>query len=158
MTRQGSLQRAAAAALLTAIVLGGCGSSSKSGSSGSTTTSAASAASGTTTAASPVCTSLNSLKSSIATLTNPSTLTGGKSSIQTALDGVKQSVSNLKSTASSGDKPKVDAVTSSIDELQKAVNNVSGVSGLSDVAIAIGNVGTSVQALVNAVKAGCPSS
>ena len=154
--RRGSIRATLAVTLLTAVVLAGCSSSSKSGSSATTTTTTATSGTGTS-ASSPVCTSLDTLKSSITDLTSPATLAGGKTSIQAALDTVKKNLTALKSTVSSGDKPKVDAVTSSITDLQKAVDNLNGVSGLSDVATAGSTVAQSVQALVTALKAGCPS-
>ena len=102
--------------------------------------------------------SVNQFKTSLSTLANPSTFTGGKSGIQTALDSVKTSLNNVKTTLKSGDKPKVDALQSSITDLQKAINNMSGVSGLAGVASAAKNVGQSAQAVLAAAKAGCPSS
>ena len=107
-----------------------------------------------------MCQSVNELKSSISTLTSPSTLTGGKSSVQAALDAVKKNVDNLATTVKSGDKPKVDALQSSIKDLQKAIDDLSGsgISGMTKVATAARNVATSAQALLTALKAGCPSS
>jgi peptidoglycan hydrolase CwlO-like protein len=103
---------------------------------------------------------VSELKSSISTLTSPSTLTGGKSSVQTALDAVKTNVDNLAATVKSGDKPKVDALQSSITDLQKAIDDLSGsgISGMTKVATAARNVAASGQALLTALKAGCPSS
>ena len=119
-----------------------------------------STSSGTTADTSPVCQSVNALKSSITALTSPSTLTGGKSSIQAALDAVKTNVDNLPTTVKSGDKPKVEALQSSITDLQTAINSLSGngISGMTKVATAARNVATSAQALLTALEAGCPSS
>ena len=64
----------ASAALLSALVLVSCGSSSKSGSSTSSSTTSTT----TSSSSSPVCTSLKQLNTSISTLTNPSTLSGGE--------------------------------------------------------------------------------
>ena len=157
-----SIHLAAVGAVIGALALAGCGSSSKSssGTSPTTTSSAATSAttSATTSGSSPACQSVNEFKTSISTLTNPSTYTGGKSSIQTALDSVKTSLNNVKTELKSGDKPKVDALQSSIGDLQKAIDNMSGVSGISAVASAAKNVEQSAQAVVVAAKVGCPSS
>jgi hypothetical protein len=90
-------------------------------------------------------------------LKQPSTYTGGKSSAQTALDNVKTSLEKVKSTLKSGDKPKVDALQSSITELKTAIDHMSGLSGISDVVSAGKNVATNAQAVLDAAEAGCPS-
>jgi hypothetical protein len=130
-------------------LLAGCGSSGTSSTANTATTS-------TTAAGSPICQSLTDLKTSVKALADPSTLSGGKRTIQTALTSVRDHLDQLKSTVSSGDKPKVNAVQSSIDELQTAVNDLNGLSGAGTVANAANDVGQSVQHLVSAVKAGCP--
>ena len=71
---------------------------------------------------------------------------------------MKSSLDNVESVLKSGDKPKVDTLKSSITDLQKAVDNMSGISGLGAVASAAKNVGQSAQAVAVAAKAGCPSS
>ncbi len=138
-------------AVLAGLALAGCGSSSKSSSSSGSneTTTAASAATA-------VCKSLDQLRSSVSAL--PSSVTGGKDSIQAALNTVKQNLENVKSAAKSSDKPKLDALESSITDFQKALDNMNGVSGLSDVATAAKNVGQSAQAAFDALTAGCSSS
>ena len=59
-------------------------------------------------------------------------------------------------TVKSGDKPKVEALQSSITDLQTAINNLSGngISGMTKVATAARNVATSAQALLAALEAG----
>ena len=101
---------------------------------------------------------MSELKSSLAALASPSTLAGGKSSIQAALDAVKKSVDNVQSTVTSGDKPKLDALKSSISDLQKAIDNLNGLSGMSNVASAAASVAQAGQSALAALKAGCPSS
>lgn len=147
------------AAVVGISALAGCGSSSKSSSSTNPTTTTTTASSGSSAAGtSPVCQAYGNLQSSVSQLTDPSTLSGGKSSIQSALDSVKQTLGDLKTTVSSGDKPKVDALQSSIDDLQKAINDLDGVSGAGAVASAAADVGQSAQTLFDALKAGCPTS
>jgi hypothetical protein len=94
----------------------------------------------------------------VSAVKGPSTYTGGKSSAQTALNNVKGSLNNVKSTLKSGDKPKVDALQSSISALQTAIDNMHRTSGVSEVVAAGKNVATSAQGVLDALKAGCPSS
>jgi hypothetical protein len=89
-------------------------------------------------------------------LVSPSLLTGGKSGIDDAVNAAKQDVENLKSSLKSDDKPKVDAFQNALDEFKTAAGK--GVSGLADAASAAKDVGTTGQALIEALKAGCPSS
>jgi len=138
------------AAIIAVSVLTACSSSAKSNTAAQSPT--------TTTTSSPVCQSVNNLRSSLSALTNTSTYTGGKSSVQTALNNVKTSLDNVKSTLSSGDKPKVDALQSSITDFQRAIDNMDGLSGINDVISAGKNVATSAQGVLDALKAGCPSS
>ena len=149
-----SMRMATAVAIIGAFALAGCGSSSKSSSGSSPTTTS----SATTSGSSAECQSVNEFKTSLSALTSPSTFTGGKTSVQAALDGVKTSLDGVKSTLKSGDKPKVDALQSSITDLQTAIDNMSGISGLSSVESAAKNVAQSGQAVLDAVEAGCPSS
>jgi peptidoglycan hydrolase CwlO-like protein len=144
---------AIAGAVIGALALAGCSSSSKSSSEGSTTTTASGSASGS----SAVCQSVEKFKSSLSELTKGATFTS-KSNVQTALDSLKASLDDLKSSLKSSDKPKVDALQSSISDLQKAIDKQSGISGLSDVASAGQDVAQSAGAVFDAVKAGCPSS
>ena len=101
---------------------------------------------------------MTEFKDSLSTLAEPATYTGGKSSIQAALDSVKSSLDGLQSALKSSDAPKVDALRTSISDLQKGIDNASGISGFSAVASAIKNVGESGQAVLQAAQAGCPSS
>jgi gas vesicle protein len=144
-----SMRITAAGAVIGALALAGCSSSSKSSSGTSTST---------TSGGTAICTSFDNFKTSLKDLANPTTFTGGKAGIQSALDEVKTNLDDVKSTVKSSDKPKVEELQSSITDLQKAVDNMSGVSGISDVATAAKNVGTSAQAVLSVVQAGCPTS
>jgi len=159
-----TLRVVAAGAVIGVLAVAGCSSSSKSSSSSSSSTSpttvssGSSASTGTTTAATAACQSVANLKTSISELAKPATLAGGKSGIQSALDSVKTNLDDVKSTLQSSDKPKLDAFQSSISDLQTALGNMNGLSGLSAVTSAATNVVQSGQDLLNALKAGCPSS
>ena len=108
-----------------------------------------------------MCDSVDGLKTSISTLASPSTLTGGKSGIQSTLDDVKTSLDDLESTVKSSDKPQVTALKNSVDDLQQSVSDLSG-SGLSGLGRGHdcrgGKVATSAGDLVDTLKAGCPAS
>jgi hypothetical protein len=135
--------------------LAGCSSSGKS--EGASTSTAASSVT-TVAGLSPTCQAVDQFKTAVSALATPATLTGGKSSVQTAVDNVKTSLDNLKSQLSSGDKPKVDAVESSFTDLQNAVKNLNGVSGLTGVITAGRTFSDAAGNLLSALKAGCPSS
>jgi hypothetical protein len=151
----GTRRTVVTAAIIGAVALSACGSSSKSSSSSPTTVPAAPS---TTTGSSAVCQSFSQFKTALTPLTEASTYTGGKSSIQSALDNVKSNLDNVKTTLQSGDKPKVDALQSSISDFQKALDNMNGISDIPDVTSAGQNVVQSAQAVLDALKAGCPSS
>jgi hypothetical protein len=146
------------AAMITVTLLGACSSSAKSSSGASSTTTTPEASTTTGTASSAICQSVSDFRSSLSALTEASTYTGGKSSAQAALDNVKTSLNNVQSAVSSGDKPKVEALRSSITDLQHAIDNMNGLGDVGDVVSAGKNVATSAQDVLDALKAGCPSS
>lgn len=153
-----SRRLAVVGALMGIALVGGCSSSAKSGSATSSTSAgAATTASSAPATTSAACRAAGEFKDSLSALASPSTVAGGKTGIQAAVDSVKSSLDNLRSTLKSGDKPKVDALQSSLSDLQKAVDDMRGVSGLSAVASAAQSVGESGKALLDAVEAGCPS-
>ena len=55
----------------------------------------------------------------------------------------------------SSDKPQVDALKASITDLQDAVTNLSGLSGIGTVTSAAGKVATNAGNLVDSLQAGC---
>lgn len=158
-----SRRMAVVGVLLGIALVGGCSSSAKSSSPSTASTASTTSSAGSTSSSAPAsnesatCQAAKKFKDSLSALAEPSTYTGGKSSIQAALDSVKSSLDGLQSTLKSGDKPKVDALRSSISDLQDGINNASGISGFSAVASAIKNVGESGQAVLEAAQAGCPS-
>ena len=97
---------AATAVLGFAFVVAGCGSDSDSSSSTTTTPKEA------------VCADKDELKKSVQSLTDSDTLSGGKSSIESALKKVQKNLDALKSSAKADLQPKVDAVKTSLDQLQ----------------------------------------
>ncbi len=129
------------------VAVTGCGSSSKS-------------SSGTTTTVVSVCAARADLRTSVAALANPQLLTGGKAGIQTALDAVKTNLNSVASAARASSKPQVDAVKSSVNDLQTAVGNLgngNATTNLQAVGTAIASVGSTTATLVTALQAGCPS-
>ncbi|HVJ96173.1 MAG TPA: hypothetical protein VNC41_05020 [Acidimicrobiia bacterium] len=144
-----------AAGALAVLALAGCGSSSKSDSSSSNPTTTAAASD----SKSEVCTARSNLSDAVSALVNPSTLTGGKSSIESAFDDVKTDLDAFSEAAKDTYKPEVDDLKSSLDDLQTAVGKLGdgGIGeGLTAVGDAISDVSTSATALVDKVKADCP--
>jgi len=139
--------RTVIAVVLATLGLFACGSSSSSSSSTTTTTQS-------------VCAAKSDLQQSLKALTDPSTLSGGKSGITDALDAVKQDLDALGASVRSDLQPDVDAVKSSLDDLKTALGKLgsgSAGSGISAVGDAIGKVSTSTTKLVDAVTTRCPS-
>ena len=129
------------------VTVTGCSSSSKS-------------SSGTTTTLRTVCTELSDLKASVAALTNPQVLTEGKNGIQAALDAVKADLDRVAAAAGANYKPQVDAVKSSVSDLQTAVDNLGNgnpPTNIQAVGTAIASVGATAATLITALQAGCPS-
>jgi hypothetical protein len=134
---------------------------SSGGSKSSSTTSTTSASSTTRAASSDVCTSKDSLQSSIKALENPSLLSEGKSGLTSALDDVKHNLDDLSTAAKDEAQPQVDAVKSALTQLQDAIGNF-GNGSLSDnikkTGDAISKVGSTSSDLFTTLKARCPSS
>ena len=144
-----SIRTVIAGLAVAVLAIAGCssGSSSKSSTSNSSSSSAE-------------CKSLSDFKNSISGLTNPSTLSGGMSGIQSSVDAVKKSLDSLVSTTKSANKPQVDALKSSLTDLDTAIGNLgngSATANLQSVGAAITKVDTSATALVTTLEAGCPS-
>ena len=128
----------------------GCGSSSSSKSSSTTTT-----------PKQAVCADKTALQNSIKDLADPSVLTGGKSSINSALKKVKKNLTALKSSAKANLQPKIDEVNSALTQLQNVVKNFGNGSisdSLSKAGDAISKVGTSAGDLYTGLNSECPSS
>lgn len=114
--------------------------------------------SSTTTAKQAVCKDRDKLESSVKDLSDPTVLTGGKSSITKALDKVQKNLDSLKSSGKTNLQPKVDDVKSALDQLQTAVQgfgNGSLSSNLSKAGDAISKVGTSAGDLLSSLNSQC---
>ena len=147
-----------------AVALGGCSSSSKTSSSATTAAGSATTAAGSATTypagKEQVCQARDQLKSSIEALTKPSLLMGGTSSIKAAVTKVQDDLTSLKAAAKTDYKPQVEAVQTSVKDLQKTVSDHSNKSvsqNLQDIGTAIANVGTTSSELFTQVKTSCGS-
>lgn len=133
----------------TTVALAGC-SDDDSGSSSTTSGSGEQA----------VCDARDQLESSVQDLTDPSLLTSGKSGIQSALDETEQDLEDLGDAAENAYEPQVDALKSSITELQDAIGDAGNGSfsdSLQDIGNAISDVGAATDALVTKLRADCPT-
>jgi hypothetical protein len=139
------------------LTIAGCSSGN---SKSSSTTSTTSTSSNTLSPTSDVCTSKDSLQSSVTALENPSLLTEGKSAITSALDDVKSNLDKLSTAAKGEAQPQVDAVKSALTELQDAVGNFGNGSvtdNIQKTGTAITKVGSTSADLVTTLKQRCPS-
>ena len=126
-----------------------CGSSSKPSSNSSTTV-----ASGGT---SDTCKAVNDFKASLNSLKSQVSLTGDKAGAEAAVESAQKDLEQLKSDVKAADKPKVDTLQKSLDNLQTAVQNFQGLSDASSVFDALTAVGTDAQSLYRSISAGCSS-
>jgi hypothetical protein len=155
LTREESIVKLRGIVATTALVclagsLVGCSSDSKSSSTTSSTTSK-----------DKVCSDKTAVESSVKALTNPDVLTGGKSSITSALDKVEKNVNALGTSVKADLKPQVDAVKSALDALKTDVKNVGNGSladSLQQIGDAIAKVGTTAGDLESSLSSQCPSS
>ena len=159
-----------------ALAAGGCSSSSNTtttssstaGSTASSTagssTSAAKAGSSTATSypagKEQLCQARDQLKTSMEALTNPILLTGGADAIKGAVDTVRTDLNAVVAAGKEDYQPQVDAVQSSLQQLQTAVGNL----GSGNLAQNLQAVGTEIAAVGNAsadlftqLKASCGS-
>ena len=147
-----------------AVALGGCSSTSKTSSSATTVAGSATTVAGSATTypagKEQVCQARDQLKSSVEALTKPSLLMGGTSSIKAAVTKVQDNLSSLKSAAKTDYKPQVEAVQTSVKDLQTTVSDHSNKSvsqNLQDIGTAIANVGTTSSELFTQLKTSCGS-
>jgi hypothetical protein len=140
----------AATVVITGVLaLAGCSSDDDSGSS-TTTTSGKEA----------VCAARSDLEQSVRALTDLSLSSSGKSSVESAVDDVKQDLDDLGETAKQTYKPQVDALQSAIDDLQDAVQGIGNGSisqDLETIGNAIADVGRTAGDLADDLRADCPS-
>jgi hypothetical protein len=84
----------------------------------------------------------------------------GTSSIKAAVTKVQDDLTSLKSAAKTDYKPQVEAVQTSVKDLQTAVSDHSNKSisqNLQDIGTAIANVGTTSSELFTQLKTSCGS-
>jgi hypothetical protein len=107
-----------------------------------------------------VCQARDQLKSSLAALTNPSVLTGGKSGIQSAVTTVQTNLTAVSDAAKQDYKPQVDAMQAALTQLQTTVGNLNDNNlsqNLQSVGSAIAKVGSSANDLFSKLQTACGS-
>ena len=135
--------------VVAAMFFAACGSSTKPSSNSSTTVAGG--------AAGDTCKALNDFKASVNSLKDQATLAGGKDSAVATVEAAQKDLEKLRSDVKAADKPKVDTLQKSLDNLRTAVENMNGLSGIASVIDAAQTVGTDTQSLYQAISAGCSS-
>jgi hypothetical protein len=105
-----------------------------------------------------VCQARDQLKASVKALATPALLVQGTDAIKAAVDKVRSDLQAVKAAAKTDYTPEVDALQTSLQDLQTSLGNLgngSGTRNLQAVATDIGNVGTSAQALFSKLDASC---
>jgi biopolymer transport protein ExbB/TolQ len=102
--------------------------------------------------ASTLCSDLNQLQSAVQQLKQVDIVKNGTSSLQTALNNVKQSAAKLGDAAKDEFKPQVDALQTGLSSLATALKNAPA-NGLAPVQQAAQSVQTANTELQNAIKA-----
>ena len=144
--------RIAAAGVVVAVLLvGACGSSSKPAATSTSTTLGSPASSDT-------CKALDDFRVSMSTLREKIAGTCDRQDVHAAVDSAQSDLDKLKSDLKSADKPRVDVLQESIDDLKDVVDNMEGLSGIQAVIDAGQKVATVSQDLYDAVREGCSSS
>ena len=96
----------------------------------------------------------------MAALTNPNLLKGGAAGIKAAISQVQNDLNALKTAANGNYQPQLDAVQSSLQQLQTAAGNLSNSQSsqnLEAVGSAIAKVGVTSDALFTALQSACGS-
>jgi cytochrome c556 len=141
----------------------GCSSNSNQSTSAQASSSSSAGSSGSTSypaGKEQVCQARDQLKTSLDALIDPSLLAGGTSAITAAVDKVQSSLAALKTAAKQNYKPEVDALQTSLQQLQSAVGNLGNGNvsqSLQAVGSAIAKVGTTSGDLFTKLKAACGS-
>jgi len=146
-----------AAAVVTLALVAGCSSDSKSSSSTTPATSTPeSSTDGTSGSGSgdnaELCAARADLRTSIEDLQNVDFVKNGTSGITDAITTIKDNLANVKEAASDELKPQVTAFEDALSALGTAVSDV-GSAGISGVATAAGEVGTTGSALITSLDA-----
>jgi hypothetical protein len=146
--------------------LAGCGSSGSSSNSATTATSATTAQSATTATSATtypadkqaICQARDQLKTSVSALTDPSLLTKGATGIAAAVSQVKTDLGALKTAAKQDYQPRIEALQTSVDDLQTAAGNLGNgdvAQNMTAIGTAIATVGTNASALFTELKTTC---
>ncbi len=145
------------------LVMAVAGCSSKGGTtnaSASSSTTAASTAATYPAGKEQLCAARDQLKSSVTALAKPSLLIGGTTAIKAAIDQVKTDADAVKAAAKQDYQPQVDAVETSLKDLQTAAGNLGNGSvskNLQTVGTDIADVGSATEALFTQLKTPCGS-
>jgi hypothetical protein len=129
----------------------------------STTSAATSAAASPSSASDPagkeqICAARDELKTSVSALINPVLLTGGVEGIKTAVANVQTSLDDVKEAGKQDYAQEVDALQSSLGQLQTAVGQLgegNGTESLRAVGTAIAATGTAAEGLLTKLNTDC---
>jgi len=105
-----------------------------------------------------LCESRAKLKTSVATLVKPSTLTSGRNAIKAAASQVKTNLTAFKKAAKGYYKPQINAVQAAVQQVATTADKLGNgqvTKNLEAVGSAITKVGTTTAALVANTKASC---
>jgi hypothetical protein len=159
----GTASRRLALAACGLALLAGCGSGSTSSSS-SPSAAASAPATSSSAAASPsgsaLCADAAALRSSLDQLRHVSVQPGAVSQITANLNNVKAALTTLVTNAHGRFQAQTSALSAALDTLKTAVSSLGaspGVSTVSGVVSALGQVNTAAQNLLAAVNTDCPS-
>jgi hypothetical protein len=138
-------------------LLAGCGSGSTSSSSSASATSSSAAAAPS---GSALCADAAALRSSLDQLRRVNVQAGAVSQITASLNDVKAALTKLVNDARGQFQTQTSALSAALDTLKTAVSSLGaspGVSTVSGVVSALGQVNTAAQNLLAAVNTDCPS-
>jgi len=155
--------RTAPAPLLAALLLGaaaltGCSSDSDTTASSSAATSAAASPTASATATSALCTSADDARAALNDLKGLDVITQGTAAVKAQFATFQSAVDQLLAQARTDFAPEAAAVSTAVDGLRTAVNNLADSPSLADakaVKDAVSSVGTSLDSLTTSVKGAC---
>jgi hypothetical protein len=137
-SRAASFVAVAGAAIM---IAAGCSSSGSGGGGG-----------GGSTSSSSLCSDVNQLQSSLQDLKQVEVVKNGTSSLQTALNNVKQSATKVGDASKGEFKPQVDALQAALSSLSSALKNIraNGVAPVQQAAKSVQTAGTELESAVRA--------
>jgi hypothetical protein len=115
------------------------------------TTTPANGATTSAAASDELCSARDSLGSSVQDLTSVDVVKNGTSSLQAAVSKVKDNLQTVKAEAGDELRPQVEAMETSLTQLQDAVSNVSS-GGIRAVSTALSDVGQTGSALLTSLQ------